>query len=230
MRISTTGALLLLAALVVGAAAAAPAPKTLKFTMTTVTKAQGMNVNVQAKVWVKGQKVRAETNDPMRGPVLLLVDGLKVRTLFPQRKQGMVTTVAAGKNGPSNPWEMIVANVGQLTRGAKKLGQEKVDGYLCDIYQKSQSESGRSATLKAWITRTTQPRLPIRVEMTQQVKRPNVTLKQTQLTRITNIQIGGRIPDSLFAVPAGYKIVEGGAPGVPGVPGGPGMGAPGMRP
>src|SRR5947199_274475 len=113
MRMMTTGAPVFLAALLAGSAAAAPAPKTLKFNLTTITDAQGMHVNVEGKIWVKRQ---------------------------------------------------------------------------------------------------------------------NVTISQTQTTRISQVQSGVPIPDSLFAVPAGYKIVEAGQPGVPGLPGAPGMGRPGAGP
>src|SRR5947209_4906337 len=104
MRMMTTGAPVFLAALLAGSAAAAPAPKTLKFNLTTITDAQGMHVNVEGKIWVKGQKARFETNQPMTGPMIVLVDGSKVRTLYPQRKQGTVTTLHLGANGPKNPW------------------------------------------------------------------------------------------------------------------------------
>lgn len=223
----TTGATIALAALLGGTARAAPAPQTMKFAMTTVADAQGMHMNIPAKVWVKGQKARLEIQEPVNGSTVMLVDGTKVRQLFPQRKQGFVRTVTPGKNGPRNPLEYILASVDQLTRGAKKLGQQNLDGYACDIYEKSRSEQGRSMTLKSWITRTTQPRLPLKIEATMQVKRPNMIVNQTQSTRITGLQIGVPIADSLFAVPAGYKIVEAGGPGGPAGPGGP-PGVPGL--
>jgi outer membrane lipoprotein-sorting protein len=227
MRIGAVG---LLAATLAGAAWAAAAPKTMKFTMNTTTQAQGMHVNVQAKVWVKGQKARLEMNPPTSGPILVLVNGKKLHNLFPQRKQGTVSTIRTPQNGPDNPWEFLVANVDSLLKGAKKVGQQKLDGYTCDIYQKSGSREGETMTLKSWITRGTKPRLPIKVEQTINVKRPNMTMQQTQTTRMTGIQMGVPIPDSLFNVPAGYKIVQSQSPGLPGVPGGPGMGGPGMRP
>jgi hypothetical protein len=124
----------------------------------------------------------------------------------------------------------MVANVGVLVKGAKKVGQQKLDGFTCDVYQKSESREGRSMTLKSWITRGTQPRLPIKVLMTMNIKRPNMTMQQTQTTRMTGIKMGVPIADSLFKVPSGYKIVQSQNPGMLGVPGGPGMGGPGTRP
>jgi outer membrane lipoprotein-sorting protein len=227
MRLRTTGALCSFSALLAGVVAAAPAPKSMKFNLNTVTDAQGMHMNVQAKVWVKGRKARIETNQPMSGPMLVLVDGSTVRKLFPQRKQGTISTVPEGKNGPKSPWEFLIASVDQLTHGAKKLGKESLDGYRCDVYQIRQQRPQGSMTLKSWITSSTQPRLPLKVETVIQVKRPNMTMEQKQTTRITGVQMGVPIADSLFAVPAGYKIVQGGPPGGPG---GPGMGGPAPRP
>jgi hypothetical protein len=202
MRTISAGAATVAAALAMGIATAAPAPKTLRFTMTTVTDAQGMHINVEAKIWVKGQKARAEANDPRTGPVLVLVDGSQVRTLFPQQKRGTVTTLALGKNGPRNPWEVMVANVGQLTHGAKKTGQQSIEGHPCDVYELTHHSEGSTMSIKSWITRDLQPRLPLRVENKVQVQRPNVTVNQTQITRITGVQSGIPLPDSLFVVPA----------------------------
>ncbi len=101
MRVMTASAAAMLMALAAGAATAAP--KTLKFNLTTVTEAQGMHMNVEAKVWVKGGKARAETNDPRTGPMLMLVDGPKTRYLFPQQRQGILKTAPAGKHGPGSP-------------------------------------------------------------------------------------------------------------------------------
>jgi len=228
MRVMTASAAAMLMALAAGAATAAP--KTLKFNLITVTEAQGMHMNVEAKVWVKGGKARAETNDPRTGPMLMLVDGPKTRYLFPQQRQGILKTAPAGKHGPGSPWEVLIASVSQLTHGAKKLGEETLGGYPCDIYELADHSPGQSMTIKSWITRTTQPRLPLKVENTLQVKRPNVTVNQTQTTRITGLQIGVPLPDSLFAVPPGYKIVQARGPGFGGLPGGPGMGHAGPRP
>jgi hypothetical protein len=230
MRLFSYGAAAGIALVLVATAAAAPAPQTLTFNMSTVTEGQGMHVNATAKVWVKGDKARVESNHPMTGPIVLLVDGARLHRLFPQQKRGTVETIPTGKSGPKNPMQFIVANVGQLTQGAKKVGQQTIDGYPCDIYLHTKKGEGRSRALKSWITRTTQPRLPLKVESIDQVNRPNVTMKQSQTTRLTRIKKGVAIPDSLFQLPAGYKIVEAGAPGTPGMPGPAGLGGPGLRP
>jgi hypothetical protein len=218
MRVMTAGGTALVTLLAAGVVGAAP--KTMKCQMTTVTDAQGMHVNVQARIWVKGEKARVESDNPETGPILVLVDGPKVRTLFPQQKRGMVRN-----DGPPSPWEVAIANVTQLTKGAKKLGRQNLEGHPCDIYERRAPDG--SMTLKAWITTDTQPRVPLRIEQKVQVRRPNVTIDRTQTTRITGLQFGAPIPDSLFAVPPGYKIVQAGAPGAPGMPG---PGRPGMGP
>ena len=227
MRRLTTGAAAGFLLFMAGTVTAAPAPKTMMLNLTTVTDAQGMHVNVGAKVWVKGDKARVEANEPMTGPTIRLVNGAKVYTLYPQQKRGSVATIPAGKGSPKNPMEFIVANVAQVTRSARKTGQQTIDGYPCDIYQLTRKEEGGTMVRKAWITRATQPRLPLKVEETIQVRRPNMTVNQSRTTKITGLKIGVPIPDSLFVLPSGYRIVEGG-PGGPGLPNGPGMGVPGM--
>lgn len=220
MRVMTAGGAALAVALAARATVAAPAPKTLKCHVTTVTDAQGMHVNVEANVWVKGQKARVEAKDPVRGQVLVLMDGRQVRTLLPQQKRGTLVTFS-GEKGHRNPWEIAFANVEQLTRGAKKLGQAKLEGYTCDIYEATQNSPQATATIKSWITRGTQPRLPLKVEKSLRVHQPNMTVSQSETVRLTDVHFGVPIPDSLFAVPPGYKIEPARAAGAPGLPRGP---------
>jgi hypothetical protein len=228
MRVMTAGAAILIGVLAAGTVTAAP--QTLQFTMTTVTDAQGMHMNVEAKIWVKGQKARVETNSPFTGQVLMLTDGTTVRYLYPQQKRGTVTTLNPGPHGPRNPWELVIGSVSELTHGAKKQGEEKLGGYSCDVYELTRRSPSQSQIVKSWITRTTQPRLPLKVEISAHVKRPNMTVNQTQTTRITGLKIGMPLPNSLFAVPPGYKIVQSNGPGLPGLRGAPGPSPAGPRP
>src|SRR2546430_13288104 len=109
MRMMPASAAAMAAALAIGAAAAAPAPKTLRFNMTTAIDAQGMHINTEAKIWVKGPRARVETTDPRGGiPVLMLSDGSQIRTLYPQQKRGTITAFPSGQNGPRNPLEFLV--------------------------------------------------------------------------------------------------------------------------
>ena len=228
MRVMTAGAMAMAAVLAAGAVTAAP--KTLQCTMTTVTDAPGMHLNVEAKVWLKGQKARVETNGPVTGQMLMLADGPKIRRLYPQQKRGTVTTMEPGQHGPRSPWEVVIGSVSELSHGAKKLGQQKLDGYECDVYELTRRSPSQNQVIKSWITRTTQPRLPLKVEITSHVERPNAAVNLTQTTRITRFRIGIPLSDSLFAVPPGYKIVQASGPGLPGLPGAPGPNSAGPRP
>jgi outer membrane lipoprotein-sorting protein len=221
----TAGGAAMAAALAMGAAVAAPAPKSLRFNMTTVIDAQGMHINTEAKIWVKGERARVETTDPRFGaPVLMLSDGRKIRTLYPQQKRGTVTAFPGDKSAAKNPLEFLVAKLDDVTHGAKKLGRQKLDGHTCDVYELTQNSPEGTKSIKSWIARDTRPRLPIKVERKVHEQRPNVTVNQTLTTLITGIRIGIPIPDSLFTVPPGYKIVEAGAPGGPVMPRMPGPG------
>src|SRR5438045_3812716 len=109
MRMMSPSTAAMAAVLAMGSAAAAPAPKTLRFNMTTAVDAQGMHINTEAKIWVKGQKARVETTDPRFGtPVVMLADGRRMRTLYPQRKQGDVRPIPGSESGDKSPLDFLV--------------------------------------------------------------------------------------------------------------------------
>jgi len=217
-------------ALAVAAGAAyglAAAPfKSAQFDVVSLMQGQGGQVTVTSKVWVKGNKARVELKHPLMGDLDVIADGKYIYQVSPSQKQATKTDQAKATGG-RDAWQMFVANVEQLRQGARKVGSERIEGYACDIYTRRQSSGGETATLRAWITRSLQPPLPLKVVRQITIQRPNASLSQTQTVRIRRLRLNGDVPDRLFTLPSDVRVVPG-QPMMPN-PGAmpPGMGLPG---
>jgi outer membrane lipoprotein-sorting protein len=207
-----------------GAAQGAPATglQSAQFEVLSLAQGQGGQVTVTSKIWVKGKKARVEVSNPLAGEMIVIADGKTLYQLHPAQKQA-VRTDQAKATGGRDPWQIFVANVEQLRRGARKQGTERVEGYLCDIYTRSDSSQGRSASLRAWITRSLRPPLPLKVVREMKIRRPNANITESLTIRVRNLRLNVPVADRLFTLPQGYRVVE----GPPSMPGGGGM-APGM--
>jgi outer membrane lipoprotein-sorting protein len=216
-----------LAALAGAAYGLAAAPlRSAQFDVVSMMQGQGGQVTVTSKVWVKGNKARIELKHPLMGELDVIADGKYLYQISPSQKQATKTDQAKATGG-RDAWQMFVANVEQLRQGARKVGSETLEGYPCDIYARRQSGQGETASLRAWITRSLQPPLPLKVVRQVTIQRPNATLSQTQTVRIRRLRLNPAVPDSLFTLPKGVRVVEG-QPMMPN-PGAvaPGMGLPG---
>lgn len=212
-------------ALTAGAAAAAAPLKSAQFDVVTLTQGQGAQITINSKVWVKGDKVRVEMKHPFMGQMNLIADGKHIYQIDPVQKQATRTDQMRATGG-REPWQMFVANVEQLREKARRIGSETIDGHVCDIYTRREGERGHSASVKAWITRTLKPPMPLKVVRQVTLERPNASLSQTVTVRLRNLKLNPSLPDSLFKLPAGMKIVEG-DPMLPNGAGLPGTGIPG---
>jgi hypothetical protein len=84
--------------------------------------------------------------------------------------------------------------------------------------------------VRAWITRSLQPPMPLKVIRQMKLQRPDASMSQTSTVRVRSLKLNVPVADRLFTLPAGYKVVDGPA-GMPGPGGmGPGMGMPGGGP
>jgi outer membrane lipoprotein-sorting protein len=184
----------------------------------TLTEGQGGQITINSKVWVKGNKVRVEMKHPLMGEMSLVADGKYIYQIDRARKQATKQDQMKATGG-RQPWQMFVANVEQLREKARKVGSESIDGYACDIYSRSEGDKEKSASVRAWITRTLKPPMPLKVVRKMTIQRPNAMLTETTTVRIRNLQLNPPLADSLFTLPAGTRIVEGGPP----LPGGAGM-------
>ena len=79
---------------------------------------------------------------------------------------------------------------------AKPLGQERIEGKLCDVYQITYSQTGAKSKIWVWKGKN----FPLKSVMT--------VGSETITTRYRNVQMGINIPDSLFKLPSGTQIMD----------------------
>jgi outer membrane lipoprotein-sorting protein len=200
----------------VPARAAAP-PMSARFEVVTLEEGQGGQITVTSKVWVKGNKVRVEVKHPLMGEMNLIADGKNIYQIAPAQKQATKTDQMKATGG-RQPWQMFVANVDQLREKSRKVGSEQIEGHLCDIYLRQEGGNGGSASVRSWITRSLKPPMPLKVVRKVSMQRPNASITRTTTVRMRKVELNVSLPDSLFVLPSGYKVVEG-APSLPGGPG-----------
>ncbi|MHB1457444.1 MAG: DUF4412 domain-containing protein [Armatimonadota bacterium] len=169
----------------------------------------GKSMNMNAKIYVKGQMERRESTTPM-GKMISITrrDKGVMWMLMPAQKSYMEQ-----KLGNVNPKADPIASVLKMMPNYKKVGTAKIAGFMCDKYTFKDTERKTSGT--AWIS----PQLKAQVKMDMKSSRGNMTYA------LTNIKMGTQ-PNSLFNIPKGYKKMQMGM-GMPGM-GGPGKGMPGM--
>ncbi len=147
-----------------------------------------------SRVWIKGEKMRIEQTAQGQKMVTLMKEGA-MYLYYPSQKMAMKIDISAGagQGGQENPKDMMEYLKSVKT---KPLGQERIEGKLCDVYQIISSQTG--ARGKVWVWR--EKKIPLKSVMT--------VGNETITTRYRNIQIGINIPDSLFELPPGTKIMD----------------------
>ena len=168
-------------------------------------------MNMNAKIYVKGQMERRESSGPM-GKMITIVrrDKGVAWVLMPAQKSYMER-----KMGNVNSKGDTMASILKRMPNYKKVGTANIAGYVCDKYTFKDTERKTSGT--AWIS----PQLKAQLKM--EMKMGNGKMNYA----LSNIK-EGKQANSLFNIPKGYKKMEMGmGMGMPGM-GGPGMGGPGM--
>jgi len=156
-----------------------------------ITSSQGETIT--SKVWIKGNNMRMEQIAEGEKMITLMKEGT-MYLYYPAQKMAMkmVISVGAGQGGQENPKDMMEY---LKSIKAKPLGQEKIEGKLCDIYQVSYPQGLRG---KVWVWKA--KKLPLKSVMT--------VGSETITTRYRNVQMGINIPDSLFELPPGTQITD----------------------
>ncbi len=215
-RIARVGVSILL--LTAGAHAQAAPPRSIQFNVTTTRQLPQGQVTMQGRVWANPKQARAEMTDPLGNKmVVLLRDGM-IYQFAPQAKKGIKSKLP-DQVAKTTSLEKLVQGLaigpGKSFSDAKKVGTAKLQGYTCDVLQKSSSKAGRTTTMKMWMPRTLGLKLPLKAVQTQEVNQPNLKLKQTTTITLSAIKTNAAIPASVFAVPQGYQFTEG-KPQLPG--------------
>jgi len=158
----------------------------------TITSSRGQTMT--SKVWIKGEKMRIEQTAQGQKMITLMKEGA-MYLYYPAQKIAMKMDVSAGadQEEQENPKEMVEY---LKSIEAKPLGQERIEGKLCDIYQITYPQTG--ARGKIWVWRG--KNFPLKSVMTVD--------SETITTEYRNVQMGINIPDSLFEIPPGTQIMD----------------------
>jgi outer membrane lipoprotein-sorting protein len=167
-----------------------------EFSAVTVTKTGGLEM--QGKIFVKGDKARMEAATPMGNAVSIVRTDKKVMwMLLPGQKSYMEMPV--GQEALAK-----ALNVPEDGVAKKLLGSETLNGYEAEKYETTIKLNGREMKSIMWISKKSG--IPLRVEGAD--KSFSIDYK--------DIKEGG-VDDALFEMPAGYKKMNmpGGMPGMP---------------
>ena len=91
-------------------------------------------------------------------------------------------------------------------QGGKKVGTEKILGYLCDIWQVNvdainpETNQKEKAVTKMWLSQ--ELKLPLKVEMTSPTKGSLLTITTKRIK--TNVDYSS----TFFDIPKGYQITD----------------------
>jgi Domain of unknown function (DUF4412) len=149
----------------------------------------------QVKLYIKDRQIRAEMKDAFGQKQILISRPGKDQTfmLYPKTK-GYMKFPATAVLSPASQDEKTITKNG----GRKLIGQEDIEGYLCDKYEIAFANKYRGKMI-VWIAR----KLNYPIQMIQVDGPPTGSLKR----KLTNIK-EQRIEDSMFKVPEGYRMVK----------------------
>ena len=168
----------------------------------TITSSRGEVMT--SKVWIKGEKMRMEQVSEGEKMVTLMKEGT-MYFCYPAQKMAMKMDISAGagQGGQGNPKDMMEY---LKSIKAKSLGQEKIEGKLCNVYQITYPQTGlpaealakAGAKSKIWVWK--EKKFPLKSVMTLG--------SETITTRYRNVQMDISIPDSYFELPPGTQIMD----------------------
>ena len=167
-----------------------------------ITSSRGETMT--SKVWIKGEKMRMEQIAEGEKMIALLKEGT-MYLYYPAQKMAMKMDISAGagQGGQENPKDMMEY---LKSVKAKPLGQEKIEGKLCNVYQITYSQTGlpakalakAGAKSKIWVWK--EKKFPLKSVMTLG--------SETITTRYRNVQMDISIPDSYFELPPGTQTMD----------------------
>lgn len=181
-------------------------------------------VQFKMDVAIKGNKMVMS----MPGMGKMIRDGDKVYNYDARTKSATVTTQSAmdQQMGPMGmlPGADRLTSISQMRKqmaaqlkGAKKLGTGTANGHKTTIYSVTKMlgekvPQMKGATTKMWVANDMPFQMPVKMQITT----PQGILN----TDFLNIKVNPNLPDSLFKLPAGTKIVKPGQrPAPPAKPG-----------
>jgi outer membrane lipoprotein-sorting protein len=147
----------------------------------------------QSKVLLKDKLFRMEMT--VGGQTSIVIHNAEgTYTVIPSQGMAMKTPNSQPGQQPVQGADDYVQYLQQ--QHAERIGSEMVNGHDCDIYRFTDPEA--KGTTTAWVWKDKM--FPIKIEME--------TPDGKMLVELSNIQLGGAIPDSAFQLPAGVKVMD----------------------
>jgi hypothetical protein len=189
------------------------ADKSAAFKVTTVEASPNGELTMTSQVWITSTRARADIKHPLQGNLTILFrDGL-IYQLDPKAKKGVKGPAPDDFRQGGDLFPKLLAqmaiNADEVLKTAQKQGAEPMAGFNCDVFTNSKSSDGMTKSVKLWVPQQADPKFPLKAVLTTSVVKPG--FKSTQSTTITlsEVKLNQPIADSVFAVPAGYKIATG---------------------
>jgi RNA polymerase sigma-70 factor, ECF subfamily len=184
----------------VGKAAAEAPGKITEFSGDLVVKLDKKSVS--STIQVKGLKSRIAFDEEGRKSIQIWRhDKHLAWMLNPADKTYTTVTLTGDLNSTIEAFSLdnIIKTMGGPEAVTKQLlGEEKVNGYLCDKYSLTPVDKNNKNRLVVWVAK--QLSMAVRVEGSDG--------KVTTQNDLKNIRVGN-VPDALFEVPEGYKLQSG---------------------
>ena len=166
-----------------------------EFSATMVSKMHGQTI--PGKIFVKGDQVRTESKAQGRTHVMIIRPDKKlVYMIMPQQKTYMEMPITQDS-------QQKMMNLSPKDNpNMKLLGTETINGYECDKYETTVSHEGQTTKHYAWISKKLG--MPIK----------STSADGSMSMEYQDIKVG-KLDDSLFAPPKGYRQMKMPFPGPP---------------
>lgn len=151
-----------------------------------------------SKVYWDGNKSRVEMTIAGKQRIIIR-DGSTMYMYLPSEKSARKSVLPKGAQRYDIPGSAKMERE-RLTRDAKKVGREKVNGFDCDVYTSKRVMGPHTMDIKTWISRD--PRFPAAVKTVTKTK------NATHTTEVKNVKLGSKPSASIFKLPKGTKVTE----------------------
>jgi outer membrane lipoprotein-sorting protein len=202
------------AAVVVTATTAMAMPRTMQLEWENTVSQGADKVSLHSTTRVKDNRVRIDTSGtasksptPMPNSTIIVDVPAKVAYMLSDKTKTATRVnleqaggqMGLGAIGLSPKLDQVTAELKK--RGAKVIGKETLLGHACDIYVMTQNGMGNEPmTTKLWIA--LKLGMPLKIESSTKSKGVIGT------ARAQSVKVDIALADSLFKVPAGYKITD----------------------
>jgi len=167
---------------------------TISYDQIVTSSCLGCGKTMTSKVWIKGNNMRIEQTVGGQQMITLIKEGA-MYSYYPSQKMAMKmdASAKAGQEKQENPKDTVEY---LKSIEAKPLGQESIEGKLCDVYQITYPQTGTKGKIWVWKEKN----FPLKSVMT--------VGGETLTTEYRNVQMGISIPDSYFELPPGTQIMD----------------------